>query len=177
MTGDHSHRRADVLRAVIDAANLRRDGALPLDVPGVEAVFDDIDDLVGALLLRWHTRLAAELEHALFTEPLDLEAAVIRGWCTARDRLAGVRLIIDSLTEERLSPEMAGKLRVTAHKDWAMMAIMAGQVSFHDETAIPVGRRIEAKARSAGRCGTPPDDPSPKDSRSLLARIRAALAA
>jgi hypothetical protein len=190
MTGDHpyrraevlrAYRRAEVLRAVNDAANLRRDGSLPHDVPGVEAVFEDIDDLVGALLLRWHTRLAAEIERSLFDQPGDLEAAVIRGWCTACNQLTGVRLIIDTLTEEHPSPQMASKLRVSAHKDWALMAIKAGQVSYHDETAVPVGRRIEAKARRARQTMVmqgPPEEPSSLEPKSsLFARIRAAFAA
>lgn len=176
MSEEHPYRRAEVLQAVIKAANLRQDGALPLDLPGVQVVFGDIDDLVGALLLRWHTMLSGELEQVLCTEPLDLEAAVIHGWCAARDRLVGVRLILDTLTEERISPQMSAKLRTTAHKDWALMAIMAGQVSYHDETAVPIGRRIEAKARASGLVDTLAAG-DPKESRSLLARIRAALVA
>jgi hypothetical protein len=173
--GVRPHRRAEVLGAVIRAANLRQDGALPLDVPGVEATFEDVDDLVGALLLRWHTRLAAELERAMFSEPLDLEAAVVHGWCAARDALPGVRRILDELTEQRISPQLSGKLRVTAHKDWAMMAIMAGLVSYQDETAVPLGRRIEARARHASVPETPPEQAPPRPS--LLARIRATFAA
>jgi hypothetical protein len=176
MTGDR-YRRGDVLGELIATANRRQDGALPLDVPGVEAVFDDIDDLVGALLLRWHTRLAGELERALASQPLDLEEAVIRGWRSTRDRLVGVRVIMDALTEQRISPQMSAKLRVTAHKDWALMAIMAGQVSYHDERAISVGRRIEAKARTAEEPEERPDGPTPPAPRSILARIRAALVA
>jgi hypothetical protein len=176
MQGD-SYVRGDVLAAVIRAANLRLDGELPLDVDGVEAVFDDIDDLVGALLLRWHTRLAAHLEQALFVEPMDLEAAVNGAWRTSRRQLAGVRLVIDRLTENPPSPNLAAMLRVTAHKDWALMAIMAGLVSYHDESAVPVGRRLEGKARHGEPPLTEPPRETPPTTKSLLARIKAAFAA
>ncbi len=137
MSAEILHRRADVLQSVIEAAEQRRDGVLPLDVPGVEAVF------VEALLLRWHARLSAQLEGALFDQPDDLEAAVIRGWCATCDQLAGVRQVIDRLTAERLSPAMARKLAATAHKDWTMMALMAGLGGFQDDAAIAVGLRLE----------------------------------
>jgi hypothetical protein len=60
---------------------------------------------------------------------------------------------------------------------WSRVAIMAAQVSYHDESAVPVGRRIEAKARNAGRTQPPTDDGDPTESRSLLGRILARLAA
>ena len=175
MMRDHQHNRGEVLRAVIDAAGERRDGLLPVDVPGVQAAFSDTHDLMGALLIRWHTRLAAQIERELFEEPVDLEAAVIRGWCRTRDQLVGIRLIIDTLTSQRISPDLAAQLRTTAHKDWSLMAVMAGQAGYQDEIAISVGRRIEAKARQI--LERPAEVLPPAKPMSLLARIRAALAA
>src|SRR5687768_17251284 len=52
------HRRGEVLRRVMEAADERRDGVLPTDVDGVAETFGDSLDLLGALQLRWHTRLA-----------------------------------------------------------------------------------------------------------------------
>ena len=61
MTWSTFHRRGEVLRGVIDAADTRRDGLLPTDVPGVPETFDDELALLGALQLRWHTRLSGRL--------------------------------------------------------------------------------------------------------------------
>ena len=61
-TWDSFHRRGEVLRAVVDEANLRRDGMLPTDLPGVAETFRDDLSLVAALQLRWHTRLAGTIE-------------------------------------------------------------------------------------------------------------------
>ena len=59
--------RGEVLRTVIATADARRDGSLPLDVDGVAETFGDAMTLLGALQLRWHTRLAGRIEqvHAL----------------------------------------------------------------------------------------------------------------
>ena len=48
----------EILRDVIATADRRRDGRLPLDVAGVAETFGDELTLLGALQLRWHTRLA-----------------------------------------------------------------------------------------------------------------------
>ena len=48
-----------------DTADDRRDGVLPMDVPGVAENFTDELDLVGALLLKWHARLSGNIERAL----------------------------------------------------------------------------------------------------------------
>ena len=47
-----------------DAADARRDGLLPMDVTGVRETFGDELTLLGALQLRWHTRLSGHLERA-----------------------------------------------------------------------------------------------------------------
>ena len=70
------HHRGETLRDVEHVANERRDGALPMSVPGVAENFTDELDLVGALVLRWHARLSGNIERAMAGEPLDLEAAV-----------------------------------------------------------------------------------------------------
>src|SRR5687768_14437207 len=58
MTWNAFRSRGEILRDVTAVADDRRDGALPWDVAGVPAVFADELDLLGALQLRWHTRLA-----------------------------------------------------------------------------------------------------------------------
>ena len=67
-----------MLRAVTDEADLRRDGTLPTHLPGVPETFRDDLDLVGALQVRWYTRLAGSIERTLSRQPLDLDAAVLR---------------------------------------------------------------------------------------------------
>src|SRR4051794_39292552 len=49
MTWTSFHRRGDVLREVIAAADQRRDGLLPSDVDGVSETFTDELDLLAAL--------------------------------------------------------------------------------------------------------------------------------
>ena len=78
MTWTSFHRRGDILRDVIAAADLRRDGVLPMDVDGVAETFGDDLDLLAALQLRWHTRLAGRIEREQMNQPMDLEHAVVR---------------------------------------------------------------------------------------------------
>ena len=88
MTWTSFHRRGDVLRDVIAAADQRRDGTLPRDVDGVSATFADDLDLLGALQLKWHTRLAGRIEREQMHQPMDLQAAVVRAWQHDRRRAA-----------------------------------------------------------------------------------------
>ena len=91
----HNARRREVLRAVVDAAQERRDGHLPMDVPGVEDTFGDDVTLVAALQLRWHTQLAKRVEHAVDEVALETSSsavdAVVAAWQDTAADLAGVR--------------------------------------------------------------------------------------
>ena len=89
MTWNDFHSRGEILRSVTEAADARLDGRLPLDVEGVEDVFDDELDLLGALQLTWHTRLAGRIDRALMNQPLDLDAAVIDAWRATAEELPG----------------------------------------------------------------------------------------
>lgn len=174
MTTTPAYTRANVLQAVINEAQVRQDGHLPSDLPGVTTTFVDTADLVGALLLRWHTRLATALERAMGEYPLDLEAAVVRAWRRARDESAGVRLVLDRLAANPPNEAVARALRTTAHNDWAYMAVAAGLASTLDAAATPVGRSLETKAR----CGDHPEPATEFVAQpSLLARLRDVLTA
>jgi hypothetical protein len=145
------HRRSDVLRRVVDEADRRRDGVLPVDVPGVRETFADELDLVSALHLRWHTRLSGRIEEALSDDPADLEASVLEGWRRAACELPGVRAILDTCTAAPATEEMARALRRARDKEWVLLAAMAGRAGASDHRAATVGRRIEEDARSACR--------------------------
>ncbi|MFC6342420.1 hypothetical protein ACFP8W_10545, partial [Nocardioides hankookensis] len=80
MTWTSFHRRGEVLRDVIASANRRRDGRLPMELTGVAETFGDELVLLGALQLRWHTRLAGRIERELLAEPMELEDAVVAAW-------------------------------------------------------------------------------------------------
>ena len=125
MTWDAFHRRGEVLRAVIDEANTRRDGRLPMDVPGVAETFGDELALLGALQLRWHTRLAGMIERELLDNPSDTDAAAQAAWQRAAQELPGVRAILDACAENPTSPEMARMLATAHRKDRALMTAMA----------------------------------------------------
>ena len=142
------HRRGDVLRSVVDEANARLDGVLPADLPGVAETFRDDLDLVAALQLRWHTRLAGHVERALHEQPTELESAVLSAWRDAAHELAGVRLVLDAAQAHPTSEEMDAALRTAARKDWALLAAMAGKASVTDAAAPRVGRELEERARA-----------------------------
>jgi hypothetical protein len=175
MTWKSFHRRGEILRTVIATADARRDGTLPMDVDGVTETFGDELSLLGALQLRWHTRLAGRIERELMHQPMDLEQAVISAWRATADELPGVLAIVDRHRAEPLDAAMAEAMAKSAAKERTLLAVMAGQSSAQDEAAARVGARIEAAARAGHR----PVGASPvvDANHGLLERIKAALAA
>ena len=178
MTWTSFHRRGDVLRDVIAAADERRDGNLPSDVAGVSASFADDLDLLAALQLKWHTRLAGRIEREQMSQPMDLRAAVVSAWQRTADELSGIRAILD---EQRLRPAdeaTAEVMRKSAAKEHVLLAVMAGEASAHDARAAAAGARIEAEAQATwspyGGHGHAPD---PAERPTFLGRLKAALAA
>ena len=145
-TADRTARR-DVLRAVVEEANRRCDGVLPTDLPGVGEVFEDELALVGALQLRWHTRLAGAVEQAVEAEPGDPESAVVAAWRRTAQALAGVRAVLDARAEQPGSEAERAALRTAESKDRALLAAMAGLAAPADPGAAAVGRRLELRAR------------------------------
>src|SRR4051812_3096334 len=118
MSWNSFHNRGETLRAVVDTANDRRDGVLPVGVPGVAENFADDVDLVGALLLKWHARLSGNIERALAQEPLGLEAAVASAWRTTAEQMPGVRLVIDRCAEQPSTPEMERAMNRARDHEW-----------------------------------------------------------
>lgn len=181
MTWDAHRRRSDVLRAVVDEANLRRDGALPMELPGVADTFRDEFDLLATLQLRWHTRLAGNIERALADEPADLERAVLTAWRETAAELVGVREVLDAYAERPTTPAMARALERARAKDWMLMAAMAGRASAQDARGAGVGRRLEEQARAGfdparvARSERP--TPHVAEQPTLLRRLKARLAA
>jgi hypothetical protein len=175
MTWKSFHRRGEILHAVIAKANDRQDGILPMDVAGVAETFGDELALLGALQLRWHTRLAGRIERELMTQPMDLEQAVVTAWRGTRDELPGVRLIIDHYRSEPTDAAMAQAMATATVKEQTMLAAMAGRASVRDAAAARVGEAIEQRARAGRGPGTHRADTGPHEG--LLDRIKAVLAA
>ncbi len=175
MTWTSHHRRADVLRAVIAAADARLDGHLPTDVEGVAETFGDDLTLLGALTLRWHTRLAGHIERELSEQPLDLENAVALAWLAAAEDMPGTRAVIDHHVSHPASPEMAHTLSVATAKEHEMLALMAGRASGPGEAAARVGRAVESAARTSYVPGVR-SRPAPHKA-SLVQRLKAVIAA
>jgi len=176
MTWKSHHRRADVLREVVRTADERLDGLLPLDVDGVTDTFGDELTLLGALQLRWHTRLAGHVERHLADQPLDLEGAVALAWLDAAEDLPGIRAVLDHYANHPSGPEMARAVAVATGKEHEMLALMAGRASAPGAAAQRVGRSIELDARTSyvpGRRRARPGDAAP----SLVRRLKAVLAA
>ena len=186
------HSRGETLRVVMDTANHRRDGVLPMGLPGVTENFTDELDLIGALLLKWHARLSGNIERALVREPMDLESAVAAAWHTTAEQLPGVRLVIDRCMKQPTGPEMERALARARENEWARLAIAAGLANTKDDAALVVGRHIERRARAGlaqpvaapGPLSEPTaptaEDAGPKTGHttgSLADRIKAVLAA
>ena len=175
MTWTSHHRRADVLRDVIAVVDERLDGLVPLDVAGVAETFGDELSLLGALQLRWHTRLAGHVERRLADEPLDLEGAVALAWLAAAEDMPGIRAVLDHHAAHPTTPEMARVMGVATGKEHEMLALMAGRASAPGAAAQRVGREIEAGARASyvpGRRSRAHEAPT-----SLVGRLKAVLAA
>ncbi len=175
MTWNAFHHRGEILQTVIDAANARRDGVLPMDLPGVRETFHDELDLIGALSLKWHARLSGNIERALMAQPLDLEAAIVDAWRTSNDEAPGIRLIIDRYTESPSDPEMAVALQRAQEKEWLKLASAAGLASDESASAARAGQRVTTKARAGEPAATTTVDAVVTPS--LVDRIRAVLAA
>jgi hypothetical protein len=184
MTWDAYRRRGEVLRAVTDEANSRPDGTLPMNLAGVAETFGDELALVGALLMRWHTRLDGTIERALLERPFDTESAVVDAWSRTATDLAGVREILDACTESPASDAMEEVLDKARASDWRLLAATAGVASASGPDALRAGRRIEQRARAAHRPGPVPAACEPRHraregagNDSLLSRLKARLAA
>jgi hypothetical protein len=141
------HSRGETLHAVVDTANARRDGILPMQVPGVAENFTDEIDLVGALLLKWHARLSGNVERALMREPMSLEAAVASAWRATAEQLPGVRLVVDRCTLWPDTPEMAEAMNRARELEWVRLANAAGLANDEGAAAMAAGRRVEELAR------------------------------
>ena len=177
------HNRGEILRDVVHVANDRRDGALPMSVPGVAENFTDELDLVGALLLSWHARLSGNIERAMAREPMDLESAVASAWRTTAEQMPGVRMVIDRSTAAPATLEMERAMSRAHDRETAYLAIAAGLANGYNAVATEHGRRVEQLARtglalprvqeSVSVSDTEPDAPR----ESFADRIRAVLAA
>lgn len=174
MTWNAHQTRGEILRDVSAAADARRDGVLPLDVDGARTAFADELDLLGALQLRWHTRLAGQIDRTLMSQPLDLEQAVITAWRATADELPGIRAIVDRHREHPLGDAMADAMAVATAKEHAWLAVMAGQAGISDPGGARVGALIEEKARAGHRTTRPPGVHAAPN---LIGRLKAALAA
>ncbi|HEY9565904.1 MAG TPA: hypothetical protein VIR30_19230 [Nocardioides sp.] len=176
MTWEAFHSRGDVLRRVLDEVARRRDGQLPMALSGVRETFRDELDLLGALQLRWHTRLQGKIEHELAEQPLDLETAAISAWRAAADEIPGVREVLDHYAAHPVDDEMAHAMRTAVAKQRQTLAVVAGRVSSMD--ADEHGARIGAEIEAAARAGhVLPEPPASRDNVRLLDRLRAAMAA
>ncbi|MDT0201827.1 hypothetical protein [Nocardioides sp. AE5] len=174
MTWEAFHSRGDVLRRVFAEVAIRRDGRLPMDLPGVAETFRDELDLLGALQLRWHTRLHGQLERQLHLEPMDLDAAVIAAWRATADEIPGIREIQDHYLANPTSVEMARATTMASARERQMLALIAGRVSTleADEHGDRIGAELEAEARRGYRL---PEPVRPPANVTFLDRIRAAM--
>jgi len=150
MTWSTFHHRGAILQSVVETADARRDGILPLDLPGVSETFRGELDLLAALHLKWHTRLSGNIERALMDQPLDLEGAVASAWSLTSEQLPGVRMVLDRYAESPSDQEMAAALNRANEKEWTRLAAAAGLASDESPAAARAGRQVELRARTHG---------------------------
>jgi hypothetical protein len=175
MTWTTFHHRGEVLRTVTQTADARRDGILPMDVYGVSETFGDELTLLGALQLRWHTRLSGHIERELMQQPLDLDRAVIAAWHATADELPGTRAILDHYRAEPLGEAMALALATSAAKERVLLAAMAGRAGAHTAATAAAGQELEEQARQTYRPAPAPV--AGHRSHGLIDRIKARVAA
>lgn len=149
MTWNAFHNRGEILRQAMATADTRADGELPMDLDGVAECFDGELDLLAAMMLKWHTRLAGNIERALAEQPLDLEVAVIAAWLETQRQLPGVRAVIDRAATLPAETEIARLVAKAQHREWARLAIAAGLASDPGPLAAERGRDLELAARAA----------------------------
>jgi len=179
MTWTTFHRRGEVLRTVLDTADARRDGLLPMDVPGIPETFGDELSLLGALQLRWHTRLSGQLERALMLQPLDTDEAAVAAWHATADELPGTRIMLDHYRADPLDDRMAAALATAVAKERVLLAAMVGRSGATTEATAVAGRALEDRARASYHPASPLDRGGPTGHRGpgLLGRIKAHVAA
>jgi hypothetical protein len=177
MTWTTFHRRGEVLRTVTETADTRRDGLLPMDVAGVRETFGDELTLLGALQLRWHTRLSGHLEHALMRQPLDTDDAVVAAWHATAEELPGTRLVLDHYRTEPLDDAMGDALRTAVAKERVLLAATAGRQGADVTATVAAGRALEERARATYRVPASRDTASGHRGHGLLGRLRCRLAA
>ncbi|MAS55637.1 MAG: hypothetical protein CMJ44_13625 [Pimelobacter sp.] len=178
MTWKSFHNRGETLRAVIETANTRLDARLPMDVDGVAETFGDELTLLGALQLKWHTRLSGHVEQQLLSQPMDLERAVVAAWIAAYDELPGVRALLDHYRSHPLDDEMGWAMARATVKERVLMATMAGQSGIGDLAGAPIGARIEESARATRAARPVPTVHTLAPQRpSFMDRLRSVLAA
>ena len=178
MTWTTFHRRGEVLRTVTEAVDTRLDGLLPMDVAGVPETFGDELTLLGALHLRWHTRLSGHLERALMHQPLDTDDAVVDAWHATAEELPGTRLVLDHYRAGPLDDAMAAALRTASAKEHVLLAAMAGRNGADVAATVAAGRALEERARATYRPETVTANASRGHrAQGLLGRLRCRLAA
>jgi hypothetical protein len=151
MTWTTFHHRGEVLRTVTRTADARRDGVLPMDVAGVRETFGDELTLLGALQLRWHTRLSGHLEQALMPQPLNPDETAIAAWHATADELPGTRRVLDHYRAEPLDHRMASALATATAKEHVLLAAMVGRAGATTEATAAAGSALEARARASHR--------------------------
>ena len=130
-----------------------------MDVEGVAETFGDELTLLGALQLRWHTRLAGRIERELMNQPMDLEQAVLTAWRATADELPGVLAIVDHYRAEPLDEAMAEAMAKSADKERTLLAVMAGRAGAQDAAAAARGCRD--RGRGPGHRPWLPEPPHP----------------
>lgn len=180
----HLHRRRSVvLRRVsdrLDEASILPAEAGPLldlalTTPGVPDTFTDEVDLVGALVLRWHTRLLARLDQAIEGPRGDLPGSVVEAWAGAARDQRGVRRLLDEQLATPSSPGLDALLRRAQQAEHARLAQAAGTAG--TDAAAGAGLELAARERLAQGLSSSGPYTASGTSWAFVQRLRALVAA
>ena len=167
MTWDAHHRRTAVLRDVLRAADQQRDvcsaDTLLDTVDGAREVFATDVDLLLSIHLAWTQRLSGQLDMALGDGVDDPRSAVVEAWTAAATAMPSARRLLDAGEDV---PELA----IPVARE---CVVLARSAALHGDLVYE-GEQLRARAREAV---VPADANLGSESRSLMARLRDALAA
>lgn len=171
MTWDAYNRRKEVLRAMLEVADRRRDVTLTElmnTVEGGREAFVDETELLLDLQMTWFQRLSGQLDRLVAEGAETPELVAITAWVNAAGQMPGARALLDA---NRDDPAL-GKAYAKEH---SFLAASAGVPTYHSDH-LARGQRIAERARDSAMRAVPAVvvDEAPHG---LMARLRSAIAA
>ncbi|RHW27056.1 hypothetical protein D0Z08_10290 [Nocardioides immobilis] len=143
--------RYRALKLVIEEMDRRRDGVIPSQVAELWEVFEDDVDLVGALQMRWYTRLSGRIDFEQ-SRGHDRDQAVVSAWRLTHAEMPGVRMALDRLLESPTCPQMGLMLAKAQRNEHIMVAlwpVLPGFTTTAPQRSAPTSSAPPATSRTS----------------------------